>query len=473
MSESVSLLSPGFNRSLRVEARRECLSSDSGVMFLRDVLDKTGVVEALSRDITDPRRASHVVHDLEDMVRTGLLLVGQGWTRESDADLLRHDPAFCLAASGKRGVAAKDQALPSQATLSRLVGVLAEPAHRRVLGETLAATAGSRFRTTRQGRRQRRLTLDVDGLPISVAGHQAGSAWNGYYRERVYHPLIASCAETGDMVGAVLRPGNAGSATDAGDFIETVVDRAERHLCQVALVRMDAGFPGDELLSRLERNGTPYVARLRANPALDRLAAPYMKRPRGRRPAEPREWYHDLTHAADAWSRARRVILVVKERPDDLLLDRFFLVTSIGTEAMNAEAVLDLYRQRGMAEGHMGEVMDVLEPALSSTTRTKTRYAGRSLTPLPTDTDPFGRNEALLLLHLLAYEALHTVRRGVEAVTGTGWSLKRLRREVLTAAGRLIQGGRRLTLVIEAHHAALWARLWHRIQTWAWTPAPP
>ncbi len=60
-----------------------------------------------------------------------------------------------------------------------------------------------------------------------------------------------------------------------------------------------------------------------------------MKRPPGRRPAEPRRWLYELLCQADSWGQAdswdklRRVILVVKERPDDLLFDRFFLVTSL------------------------------------------------------------------------------------------------------------------------------------------------
>ncbi|WP_374765224.1 hypothetical protein [Yunchengibacter salinarum] len=167
------------------------------------------------------------------------------------------------------------------------------------------------------------------------------------------------------------------------------------------------------------------------------------------------------------------MILVVQERPDELLLHHFFLVTSIGREEMDAEAVLDRYRQRGTAESHMGELMDVLAPALSSTTRTKRRYAGRPLTPIPEYTDPFARNEAKLLLALLAYEIVHVARTALEAVTGSGWSLKRTRRTVLTAAGRLLLGGRRLTLAIEARHADLWTRLWRHIQTWAWAPAAP
>jgi len=75
---------------------------------------------------------------------------------------------------------------------------------------------------------------------------------------------------------------------------------------------------------------------------------------------------HPLDYQADSWDRPRRVVLVVQEREDDLLLDRFFLVTSLRPEEMSRWEVLDHYRQRGTAEGHMGELKDVLAPALSS-----------------------------------------------------------------------------------------------------------
>jgi hypothetical protein len=62
-------------------------------------------------------------------------------------------------------------------------------------------------------------------------------------------------------------------------------------------------------------------------------------------------WLHTLSYRADSWEKARRVVLVVKERPDDLLLDRFFLVTSFDYEQMSRREVLDHYRERGTAEG--------------------------------------------------------------------------------------------------------------------------
>ncbi|TVR45243.1 MAG: hypothetical protein EA386_12760, partial [Rhodobacteraceae bacterium] len=52
---------------------------------------------------------------------------------------------------------------------------------------------------------------------------------------------------------------------------------AQDSLCNVAMVRIVAGFPSAPLLAGLEARGIDYVARLKANCALDRLAAPYMK----------------------------------------------------------------------------------------------------------------------------------------------------------------------------------------------------
>ena len=320
-------------------------------------------------------------------------------------------------------------------------------------------------RAERRGQRLDRLTLDVDSMPLEVHGHQPKAEWNGHYRGRIYHPLITSVAETGDMLDARLRPGNVGTADGALDVILNVVDRAQASLCAVAMVRIDAGFPSASLLAGLEARGIDYVARLKANPVLDRLAAPYMKRPAGRPPAEPRMWLHTLMYRAESWDKARRVVLVVKERPDDLLLDRFFLVTSLDTDQMSRRDVLDHYRERGTAEGHMGELKDVLAPALSSTNRPKSHWRRRAPQTSTPAIDAFACNEVRLLIALLAYEVMHIARRAMAQATGSGWSL---RERVLRAGARLTLSGRRMTLALSSAAAPFWALLWSRITTLHW-----
>src|SRR3712207_9461495 len=100
-------------------------------------------------------------------------------------------------------------------------------------------------------RRPPRSTL----FPYTTLFRSPGSAWNGHYQQRMYHPIIACAAETGDMLDARLRPGNAHTAEGALDFVLGLVDRLEGTMCQVAMLRMDAGFPEEKLLSGDRKSG--------------------------------------------------------------------------------------------------------------------------------------------------------------------------------------------------------------------------
>jgi hypothetical protein len=228
---------------------------------------------------------------------------------------------------------------------------------------------------------------------------------------------------------------------------------------------LDAGFPEEQLLSALEQRRTPYVARVRNNAVLDRLAAPFLHRPPGRPPAEPRTWTYDLTYQAKTWSLPRRVVLVVCERVDELFLHHFWLITNWTTDQLSGQDLLAEYRQRGTAEGHLGELMDVLAPALSSAPRPKQSYRGQlPRTEQVQPCDAFAHNEVILLLNALAYNLAHTARCLLETATNEGWSLRRFRERVLRVAGRVILHGRYATLVICQTARPLWQALCARLQ---------
>ncbi len=385
MGEERTLFRAEFNGSLRIEARPERLTSEAGAVVLREVLERLGLTDWLVERLEDPRDPDVVTHPLAELLHTARLLLGQGWRDHDDADALRDDAALRLAVSLRRGVSPlqapaegrRPEGLASQPTLSRLVRTLSAEGNRAVLRDGLLELAARRIRASRGGHRLRYLTVDVDSLPIEVHGHQPGSAYNGHYHARVYHPLVALVVETGDLLDVQVREGQAHTADGALGFLESLLDRVERDLCQVASVRMDAGFPEEALLAALEHRGTPYVARIKNNAVLDRLAEPFLRCPVGRPPAEPRTWRYEQTYQARPWSRARRVVLVVQERPGELFLHHVWLLTNWTAEQMDGEALLELYRDRGTAEGHFGELMRVLDPALASSSRPKTHYRGR------------------------------------------------------------------------------------------------
>ena len=244
MGETVSPVITGFNRSLRVESRADRLTGDPGAVLLREVLERSGIVSWMTARLSDPRRKVDVTHDLASLIRTAVLLTAQGWRDHDDADALRHDPAFRLAASSAAGLTPLEgPGLASQPTLSRFTALMAEPANLKVLREAVPEMAGRGMRAERQGKRLRSVTLDVDSAPLEVHGHQPKAEWNGHCNARIYHPLITSVAETGDMLDARLRAGNVGTAEGALDVILDVVDRARKSFCDVAMVRIVQGSP--------------------------------------------------------------------------------------------------------------------------------------------------------------------------------------------------------------------------------------
>jgi hypothetical protein len=465
MGESqCSLFQPDFNRSVHVEARPQRLSADAGVLLLRELLDRSGLSRLLECHLVDLRAPERLTHPLPELVRTQLLLDAQGYPDQNDATLLRQDPLLRLSVSSRRGLGALDpgRALASQPTLSRLLEMLASPQNQSALERVLLQSP----RCLAPEGRRKAITLDLDSLPLEVHGHQPGSAYNGHYRVRCFHPLLLRESE-GCFLAARLRPGNVHTAEGALDFALPGIRAAAERAARVWL-RIDAGFPAEAFLAALETlPALRYVARLKTNAALARLAAPHLRRPPGRPPAEGRMWLHELSYRAKSWSRARRVVLVVLERPDEqqhLFLDHFFLVSNALPEELPPGGLLAHYRERGSAEKDFGAWQQALTPHLSSSPRPKRHYRGQRVCADYAAPDSFRVNEARLRLSLLAANLLWTASRLLERQQERHLSRERFRALVLKVAARVLVSGRRIRVGIDAARAGLWSALWQELE---------
>ncbi len=473
-----NLFRPEFNRSIEVEARPERLSGDAGALLLREIFSLLEMEQFFEERLSDPRFQPLVTHPLIELLRTDLLLLAQGFRDQDDADSLRDDPILRLSVSQRRGTHPLEaqsegslvpDGLASQPTLSRLQRIFCP--QRCVLSEALVTFAGRRIRMENRGHRHRYATLDVDSFPIEVFGHQEGSAYNGYYNHCCYHPLVASVGETGDLLAVRLRRGNAHTAEGGLEFVLALLEQMEREICQVASVRMDAGFPEETLLSALETREVGYVARIRKNARLEAQAKPWLEKAMAAAPgaceAGPGTLtFQELSYRAGSWSRLRRVVLVLKHEHGELFPEHFFLLTNWSAEEMPPECLLALYRRRGMAEGQIGEFKSILEPALSSTRRRKSHYRGESPRRRTASQDPFAANEVKLLLNALAYNLMHAARRLVARETQDGWSLGRFRERFLKVPARVLVHARRVTVVINRPAVGLWTHLLRALERW-------
>jgi hypothetical protein len=124
----------------------------------------------------------------------------------------------------------------------------------RVLAEALtrAWRAGA-------GPGEGRLTVDVDSFVGEVHGYQKQGAAFGYTRERGYHPLLASRAETGEVLHLRLRKGSANTQRGILRFSDELIARVARAGASgVKLLRADSGFWNTTVFERLEKAGWSY-----------------------------------------------------------------------------------------------------------------------------------------------------------------------------------------------------------------------
>jgi Transposase DDE domain group 1 len=103
------------------------------------------------------------------------------------------------------------------------------------------------------------LTIDLDSTIVEVAGHAKQGAGFGYTKRRGYHPLLATRAETGEVLHARMRKGSAQSQRGAERFVRELVQRVRRLGARgPLLVRADSGFWSNKTIAALEQHGVRY-----------------------------------------------------------------------------------------------------------------------------------------------------------------------------------------------------------------------
>jgi len=103
------------------------------------------------------------------------------------------------------------------------------------------------------------LTIDLDSTIVEVAGRSKQGAGFGYTKRRGYHPLLATRADTGEVLHARMRKGSAGSGRGAERFVCELVARVRRlGAAGPLIVRADSGFWSYKTIVALERHDVRY-----------------------------------------------------------------------------------------------------------------------------------------------------------------------------------------------------------------------
>ena len=196
-----------FNSSLRVEFQGARVTSDGGLILMRELDERLGLSALMERHLSDSRRGKNVESPLSDLLRHSILAGWPGMRMSSTLrPLSRSDfPAHRLAEDLGAGAA----------LTSRLQSFETEVLTQE---ENLAGLAALNRKLGARAKgidSPRRIVLDMDSTEVAVYGQQEQSAYNGHFESTCYHPLLLFNRE-GDCLAAELRPGNVHIAEGLG-----------------------------------------------------------------------------------------------------------------------------------------------------------------------------------------------------------------------------------------------------------------
>ena len=108
------------------------------------------------------------------------------------------------------------------------------------------------------------MTIDLDSTVCQVHGYHKQGAAYGYTRTLGYHPLLASRADTGEVLHARQRTGRANTARGTARFVEELAARVRRAGATGELImRADSGFWSAKTIRACRRHRIRYSITVR------------------------------------------------------------------------------------------------------------------------------------------------------------------------------------------------------------------
>ena len=331
---------PRVNRRI-VEARFDGgdITSDGGVLLLRQADRLTGLSDSIARALSDPRRQASCDHDVPGLVRQRLYAIALGYEDLNDHDGLRQDVALQTAVE-------RDQWLASASTLCRFENRADRETAWR-LHEVLLDQFIASFK-----RAPKKLILDFDATDDPVHGEQDGRFFHGYYRHYCFLPLYVFCGH--QLLVSYLRPSNIDGAKHSWAILSLLVKRLRQVWPKVQIIfRGDGGFCRWKMLRWCDHHEVGYIIGLAKNKRLNRLTASLQDEAAACFAATGHKvrWFTDFQYAARSWDGARRVIAKIEHSQHGV--NPRYVVTNLEGDAK--QLYDKLYCARGDMENRIKE----------------------------------------------------------------------------------------------------------------------
>jgi hypothetical protein len=297
------------------------LSSDGGLLLLRQVDRGLGISAALAGCFRDERDARWVDHSVQQLVAQRLYAMALGYEDLNDHALLRRDPLLAVACEKSDPLGQdrllpqfRDAALACPATLNRLElsNHRSSRAHKLTHDPAQVQATLLKLGVRCLPKHAQEIVLDLDATGALLHGQQEGRYFDAYHGGYCYEPLYVFCGNI--PLWAQLRTADHDAAEDAVEAMKKII-AAIRKRCRDAriILRADSGFARPELMALAE--GLPEVYfcfGLQRNPRLVLQVQRALAQARARQiqcgGAATRVFTEFAYATLKSWSRARRVI---------------------------------------------------------------------------------------------------------------------------------------------------------------------
>lgn len=424
------------------------ISSDGGVLLLREVDGRLRLLERLSRCFSDERSPLLIKHRVDELVAQRVYALALGYADLNDHEQLREDPLLAVVAGkSKPG----EEALAGKSTLNRLERSAGSSDRYHKVHYDAAAIDRLLVTVFIEAHRRppEEIVIDLDTTDLALHGGQEGRFFHAYYDHYCYLPLYIFCGE--HLLGVRLRTADHDAAAGCVEEIARIVGQVRAAWPKVRVVlRADSGFCRDELMSWCEEQGVDYVLGVARNARLRRMVekpmrkAKRLQRQTGAAARVFTEFKHETT--TGSWSRRRRVVAKCEQLEDKE--NPRYVVTSLSRGEWPARALYEeRYCARGEMENRIKEQMSLFAERVSSAT--------------------MRANQLRLYLSGVAYVLMHGLRRlGLVGTEFAKAQAQTIRLKLLKIGAQVRVSVRKvwISLASSYPHQALFEMLYQRLR---------
>lgn len=393
------------------------VTSNGGVLLLREVDRRVGLISEVARRLFDPRCGNAMKHSLGSLLKQRVYGLCLGYEDLNDHRELRRDTLLQTATD-------RDNELGSSSTLCRLENWSHHHASAIVIHQVIVEKFIESFE-----RPPEELILDFDATDDPVHGNQEGRFFHGYYDHYCFLPLYVFCGE--QLLVSYLRPSKIDAAKHSWAILSLLVKRLRQAWPAVRIIfRGDSGFCRHAMLDWCDRHGVGYLVGIAKNTRLN--AETEGTRDRMRQAFEDtglhQRRFTEFWYAAESWKTRRRVIsrLEYGAKGDNPR----YIVTNLSGDLRK------LYEDGYCARGEMENRIKEVQLGLFSD-RTSCHY--------------FAANQFRVMLASLAYVLMERLRAlGLKGTEAARHQTQTIRLRLLKIGAVVIRNTRRIRVLLSS-----------------------